>query len=347
MPERPIPAPEASAGAAPGGVRPVVVLGDLNVDLTLDLPDRAVPGPNEPSASRGSRVAALQATPQPPWRGFGVPVEFHGAVGDDGFGRWLADDLIASGVGTRGLVVTNEAPTCQVIAMVEPDGERYLVVWPLDGGALTRLASSQVDRGLIAGAAWLHTTGMCLRASPVAEAVLDAMRVAREAGVPVSLDLNLRLELWGLPDHVRVAVDAAVTLADVVLGSGAEELMPLARAWGVAASDPEAAAQAVGAGGATVVARWGRTGRLPVGRTGWSSAHRGFARRCAALSAPATRSTAGSSPRGLPACRWPKPCAGATPLGRSRSPETAARGTSRHLRRSRRCSRAGERGSAV
>ncbi len=91
--------------------------------------------------------------------------------------------------------------------MVEPDGERYLVVWPLDGGALTRLAPAQVDRGLIAGAAWLHTTGMCLRAAPVAESVLAAMRIARDAGVPVSIDLNLRLELWGLPDTCGLAVD--------------------------------------------------------------------------------------------------------------------------------------------
>jgi aminoimidazole riboside kinase len=248
--------------------RPVVVLGDLNVDLTLDLPDRALPvaerAVREPRLSGGGTAGNTAAA----LARLGVPVEFHGAVGDDGFGRWLADDLIACGVGTRGLVVTNEAPTCQVIAMVEPDGERYLVVWPLDGGALTRLAPSQVDRGLIAGAAWLHTSGMCLRASPVAEAVLDAMRVARDAGVPVSLDLNLRLELWGLPDHVRVAVDAAIAMADVVLGSGAEELVPLARARGVAVSDFEAAAHAVCAGGATVVARLGADGALACGPDG-------------------------------------------------------------------------------
>ena len=152
----------------------VVVLGDLNVDLTLALPDRSAPAPErlvrEPrqtgGGTAGNTAAALAR--------LGVPVEFAGSVGDDGFGRWLVDDLRAAGVGTRGLVVTRDAATCQVIAMVEPDGERYLVVWPLDGGALTRLAPGDVDRGLVAGAAWLHTTGMCLRASPVATSVRTA-----------------------------------------------------------------------------------------------------------------------------------------------------------------------------
>ena len=105
----------------------------------------------------------------------GVPVVFHGAVGDDGFGRWLAEELRASGVGharPRGHCAT--MPTCQVIAMLEPDGERYLVVWPHDMGALARLSPADVDAALVGGAAWLHTTGMCLRQEPVASAVLEA-----------------------------------------------------------------------------------------------------------------------------------------------------------------------------
>jgi len=207
----------------------------------------------------------------------GVPVEFAGSVGDDGFGRWLVDDLRAAGVGTRGLVVTRDAATCQVIAMVEPDGERYLVVWPLDGGALTRLAPGDVDRGLVAGAAWLHTTGMCLRASPVASSVLTAMQVARDAGVPVSIDLNLRLELWGLDDAVLAAVTEAVDLADVVLGNGPEELVPLARASGFEVEGAEAAAQALAGSTRTVVGRLGAQGALALSSAGEVMVAQGFA----------------------------------------------------------------------
>jgi aminoimidazole riboside kinase len=246
----------------------VVVLGDLNVDLTLALPDRSAPAVQrvvrEPrltgGGTAGNTAAALAR--------LGVSVEFAGSVGDDGFGRWLADDLLAVGVGTRGLVVTRDAPTCQVIAMVEPDGERYLVVWPLDGGALTRLAPADVDRGLVAGAAWLHTTGMCLRASPVASSVLAAMRTARAAGVPVSIDLNLRVELWGLDDGVRAVVAEAVSLADVVLGNGPEELVPLARAIGFEVNGAEGAARAMAGGERTIVGRLGAQGAIACSTVG-------------------------------------------------------------------------------
>jgi sugar/nucleoside kinase (ribokinase family) len=268
-----------SAAQRPGG--PVVVLGDLNADLTLALPDRAAPPAErvvlEPrltgGGTAGNTASALAR--------LGVPVELCGSVGDDAFGRWLADDLLAAGVGTRGLVVTREAATCQVIAMVEPDGERYLVVWPTDGGALTRLSPADLDGGLVAGASWLHTTGMCLRAQPVAAAVLAGMRAARAAGVPVSLDLNLRIELWGLPPEVLAVVSEAVSLADVVLGSGAEELVPLARAMGLAGDGPagdevEAAAHALAGGARTVVARLGASGALACDETGAIARAPGF-----------------------------------------------------------------------
>jgi aminoimidazole riboside kinase len=255
----------------------VVVLGDLNVDLTLELPDRSLPAAErlvrEPrltgGGTAGNTASALAR--------LDVPVEFSGSVGDDGFGRWLADDLRAAGVGTRGLVVTRDELTCQVMALVEPDGERYLVVWPLDGGALTRLAPADVDRGLVTGAAWLHTTGMCLRAEPVASSVLAAMRMAHDAGVPVSIDLNLRLELWSLDDSVLAAVAEAVSLADVVLGNGPEELVPLARALGFEVDGVEAAARGLSGGARTVVGRLGAQGALACSATGEAIVIPGFA----------------------------------------------------------------------
>ena len=243
-----------------------MVVGDLNADLVLELPDRDAPPAErvvrEPRLTGGGTAANTAAA----LARLGVAVEFVGSIGDDGFGRWLADELQAAGVGTRGLVLTRDAATCQVIAMVEPDGERYLVVWPTDGGALTRLSPADIGgdpiAGLIAGAAWLHTTGMCLRQAPIASSVLAAMRAARAAGVPVSLDLNLRIELWGLRPEVLTMVSEAVSLADVVLGSGAEELVPLAWAGGSAVDDPEAAALALAGTARTVVARLGQAGAL-------------------------------------------------------------------------------------
>ncbi len=246
-------------------VRHVLVLGDADVDLTLFVPDRsgaaAAGGARvvrEPLVGSGGTAANTAAA----LGRLGVPVEFAGAVGDDAFGRRVIADLAAVGVSTRGVRVT-DVPTCQVIAMVEPDGERSLVVWPADGGALVDFRPDDLDAALVAGASWLHTTGMCLRHEPVRGAVLSAMAAARAAGVPVSIDLNLRAELWGLDVERRAVIEAAVALADVVLGQGDEELVPL-----TGLQDVHAAAMALAAGTRTVVARLGAGGAVAVSPDG-------------------------------------------------------------------------------
>jgi fructokinase/2-dehydro-3-deoxygluconokinase len=238
-------------------MRPVVVLADVNVDLSLALPDRSLPvrerKVHEPrlggGGTGGNTAAALAA--------LGTPVEFHGTIGDDGFGRWVAEDFRRIGVGIRGLITLEGVYTPQVLALVEPDGERYLVIWPTSGGAHTHMRPEFLDRALLTSASWVHTTGMCLRASPLREAVLEGLTLARAAGVPTSLDLNLRIELWGFNDEARATVEAAIAQSDVVFGSGVEELMPVARAESV-----EAAARVLSAGQRTVVARLGADGAL-------------------------------------------------------------------------------------
>ena len=185
-------------------------------------------------------------------------MEFAGAIGDDAFGRRVLADFAGAGVGTRGVRLT-DTPTCQVMAIVEPDGERSLVVWPPDGGALVDFRAADLDTGLIAGAVWLHVTGMCLRHEPVRSAVLAAMAAARAASIPVSIDLNLRVELWGLDAARRAVVEAAVALADVVLAQGDEELIPL-----TGAPDVASAARLLANGERTVVARLGAGGALAI-----------------------------------------------------------------------------------
>jgi len=237
--------------------RPAVVLADVNVDLTLDLPDRSIPKAerrlSEPRISGGgtggNTAAALAA--------LGTPVEFHGTIGDDAFGRWVTEDFRQAGVGLHGLVVLHDASTAQVIALLEPDGERYLVIYPPTGGAHTHMRPEHLNHGLLAGASWVHTTGMCLRASPLTESILAGLAMARDAGVPTSIDLNLRIELWGLSDEVRATMEAAVALSDVVFGNGTEEVMPLARADSI-----EAAARVLSDGKRTVVARVGAGGAI-------------------------------------------------------------------------------------
>lgn len=250
----------------------VVVMGDANVDMLIHLPDRSKK-PLDLSRSfpqlsgggtAGNTLAALARLE--------VPVVFAGAVGDDGFGRWIADDLRREGVDLRGLKMLPDAFTVQVIALIEPDGERLMVVFPHTGGAHTLLRVEDLDRELITGAAWLHTTGIGLRPGPMRETMLAAMQLARMAGIPVSLDLNLRLELWGWGGGFREALQTAIKFCNVLLGSGQEEILPAAGeiSGKVTASivSIEEAARALAADSRTVIARLGAEGALAVTSSG-------------------------------------------------------------------------------
>jgi ribokinase len=72
--------------------KPVVVLGDVNVDLVINMSPRgggALPASlSEPQlcggGTAGNTAAALAR--------LGAPVAFIGAIGDDGYGRWARAD---------------------------------------------------------------------------------------------------------------------------------------------------------------------------------------------------------------------------------------------------------------
>jgi len=237
----------------------IVVIGDANVDLVIRLPDTAA-GSRDLTRSEpqlfGGGTAANTAVGL---ARLGNRVQFVGSVGDDGFGRWIAADLMSEGIDTRGLVMLKDAFTPQVIALIQPDGERHLVVFPPRGGADQQLEIAHLDPGMIQHAAWLHTSGMVLRHAPARDTILHTMRLARAAKIPTSIDLNLRIELWGYDDAINATIEAAISLADVVFGSGDEEIIPVAGGGTV-----EEAAHRLSAGQRTVVARLGKDGAFVI-----------------------------------------------------------------------------------
>jgi fructokinase/2-dehydro-3-deoxygluconokinase len=219
-------------------------------DRTSDTPDLTNSVPQLHGGGSAANVAVALAR-------LGVAVTMVGAVGDDGYGRWVRDDLGREGVDVQGVCSVHDAFTPMVMALIELNGERLIVVWPPESGAHLQLQADAINPALMASASWLHTTGMCLRASPARDAVLYAMELAREADLTVSLDLNLRLESWGLGDATRRTFERAIELSDVVFGNAEEEIMPIA---GV--DSAEAGAQYLCGGKRIVVARRGNKGAL-------------------------------------------------------------------------------------
>lgn len=92
-----------------------------------------------------------------------------------------------------------------------------------------------------AGVRWFHSGGIFAALSPTtAEAIIEAMQAAREAGAVVSFDLNYRAKLWNISgghDRAVAVLDRIVRNVDVLVGN--EEDLQL----GLGIPGPEVAAK--------------------------------------------------------------------------------------------------------
>ena len=122
-----------------------------------------------------------------------VPSAFCGVVGDDPFGWRLGVQLAAEGVDTSRLRRTNEEATTLAYAWKDERGDGHF--WLLRG-ADTRLSETDAKGADIANLAALVVGSVSLSSQPSRNAVLESVELARESGVPVVFDVNLRPSLW-------------------------------------------------------------------------------------------------------------------------------------------------------
>jgi 2-dehydro-3-deoxygluconokinase len=246
-------------------VTSVVTLGECLVAFVAD-----DAGPLSEAATFRRFVAGAEANLAVGLSRLGHEVAFIGRVGADGFGEVIARRLRGEGVDTTQLTTDPDAPTALMFRERRNLGPAQ-VIYARRGSAGSRLAAADVERAADSGTfdaiEWLHLTGITPALSPGARAATEtAVRLARQRGASVSLDLNLRRKLWSDEEAAPVLRDIA-TRADVVLGSP-DELAVLDDTAGQAASaDPaDLARRALVLGPMMVVAKLGADGSLAVAR---------------------------------------------------------------------------------
>lgn len=145
----------------------------------------------------------------------GAPTQFVGALGADMFGDFLLESLRAAGVGTANVVQTDAARTALAFVAIDHQGERSFSFYrPPAADLLFQAEHFKAD--VFAGAGTFHVCSNSLTGEPAAGATLHGMRMARDAGVLVSMDLNLRPMLWGQGTDPRPLLWQALALADVI-----------------------------------------------------------------------------------------------------------------------------------
>ncbi|MBC7170368.1 carbohydrate kinase family protein [Candidatus Bipolaricaulota bacterium] len=165
--------------------RPVVaLLGDLNVDVMVRVGAMPAPG-GEAHAAACSALGGSAALTARWLAAAGCEVHLAAAVGEDPFGDWLLAALARDGVPTTWIQRARGDPTGLCLSLVQRGGERTLLASP---GAARDLRWDRIPESWLGGASMLHVSGYAWLGGAERQAADRAVGLARERGIPVSLD---------------------------------------------------------------------------------------------------------------------------------------------------------------
>jgi 5-dehydro-2-deoxygluconokinase len=153
-------------------------------------------------------------------------------VGDEQMGRFIREQMLREGVCVDGLVTDKARLTALAILSVEND-KSFPLLFYRENCADMALSEDDVDAEFVASARALVVTGTHFSRPNTEAAQRKAMRLMKEVGGKVVLDIDYRPNLWGLAGHAagdnryiaseRVSNQMKTVLADCDLIVGTEE----------------------------------------------------------------------------------------------------------------------------
>jgi len=171
----------------------------------------------------------------------GVPAGFLGQVGDDPFGRFLAQMLRDAGVDVTTLSFTAQARTALAFVSLQADGERdFMFYRHPSADMLFSVAEVDAHATALRAAQAFHFGSISLIGEPARAATLRAIALAREGGALITYDPNLRLPLWRSAEAARAGMLLGLEHAAIVkvseeelafLTGASDEAEALARLW--------------------------------------------------------------------------------------------------------------------
>lgn len=145
----------------------------------------------------------------------GHQAAFMGQVGNDPFGHFLADLLEAEGVDVRGLCMTNEARTALAFVSLGQGGERSFVFYRHPSADML-MRPEDVVLDIIEQSTIFHFGSITMIGEPSRSATLRAVQHARDKGLIISYDPNLRLALWPNSGAARSGLQIGLDYAHIL-----------------------------------------------------------------------------------------------------------------------------------
>ncbi|PSS21183.1 Fructokinase-6 like [Actinidia chinensis var. chinensis] len=140
---------------------------------------------------------------------------FIGKVGEDEFGYMLSDILKENNVNNDGMRFDPGARTALAFVTLRNDGEREFMFYR-NPSADMLLQEAELDYDLIRKAKIFHYGSISLITEPCKSAHIAAAKAAKDAGVILSYDPNLRLPLWPSAESAREGILSIWETADII-----------------------------------------------------------------------------------------------------------------------------------
>lgn len=145
----------------------------------------------------------------------GKKTAFIGKVGNDMFGRRLKDSLEEVGIDTRNLVMDEEIHTTLAFVHTFEDGDRDFSFYR-NPGADMMLTKEEVQDELIKASRIFHFGTLSSTHEGVREATRHAIQVAKENGLIITFDPNLREPLWKDLNDAKAEIEYGMAQCDVL-----------------------------------------------------------------------------------------------------------------------------------
>lgn len=130
----------------------------------------------------------------------GLKSAWLGRVGDEQFGRFIAEQMAREGASTDGIITDPERLTALAILAVEDD-KSFPLIFYRENCADMGLVEADIDPAFIARARAVLVSGTHFSREGTAAAQYKAMALAKAQGGKVVFDIDYRPNLWGLAGH--------------------------------------------------------------------------------------------------------------------------------------------------
>ncbi|THE12445.1 aminoimidazole riboside kinase [Bacillus timonensis] len=145
----------------------------------------------------------------------GAKSAFLGKVGNDVLGRFLKGTLLEYGVDVTNMILSNEARTGVVFVNLDENGERTFEFY-INPSADSFLSETEVNPILFKDNKIFHFGSISLISELSKVATIKAVEFAKQEGLFVSYDPNLRIDLWKDIGSARETIISMLDKVDIL-----------------------------------------------------------------------------------------------------------------------------------